>query len=631
MPGSGILRRLRTAGDEGVALVLVVGSMLILAMLAFTALAFTVASQKFARYDQDYTSAMGAAQSGVDDYIARLNRLGLYYKDVDCTNLALQGPMDATTNTCGWSDSTEAGWLPVDPTRTGELDAFYHYAVNSSLAESGGPITLTVTGRANGEYRSVESVLRKASSTDYVYYTDYESADPANVQAYPTSNPASAQCGGSVPAGVTPLYWYNNRKAYGCKEITFASGDYLEGTVFSNDSVAAAGPTFTDGFFTANKECENVTASTAVSNWKWCLRNDGGTYSTANFNSVRPQYKAPYYLADTSAVFATLPGCRYYGSTRIVFNSNGTMTVWNKSNGGLGPVATGLGSGEPCGKLSDLTGAGATVNVPTGLVVYVSAAPSSVPARECYSGEIGGPLGSALPLGTKTATTPSTPTGTSASYTYDTNMTETTKYCSEGNVYLEGVLKGRLTVAAAQSIIVTGDLVYAGGLESTSNDMLGLVATNSVEAFHPWMGTYSPVKEASGCTSGCTYKWSASTSGTTNSSVWPRQYSDPTGKTSVSGLQIMGSIQTLNHSFYVQKYADGASLGTLQVNGSIAQRWRGIVGTGSGSVSTTGYLKKYVYDTRLKNAAPPYFPAWTNAQWSQRYFGEVNTPAEVRD
>ena len=49
------------------------------------------------------------------------------------------------------------------------------------------------------------------------------------------------------------------------------------------------------------------------------------------------------------------------------------------------------------------------------------------------------------------------------------------------------------------------------------------------------------------------------------------------------GIEIMGSIQTLQHSFYVQRYdktLDGSGEGLLRVDGSIAQRWRGIVGTG---------------------------------------------------
>ena len=113
-------RRTRSAGedDAGIALLLVIGSMLVLAMLALTALAFTVSSQKFARYDQDYSSTMSAAQSGIDDYISRLNRDDGYFQAVDCTNVALRGP-SVPGNTCGWTPATPVGWLPVDPGETG--------------------------------------------------------------------------------------------------------------------------------------------------------------------------------------------------------------------------------------------------------------------------------------------------------------------------------------------------------------------------------------------------------------------------------------------------------------------------------------------------------------------------------
>ena len=70
--------------------------------------------------------------------------------------------------------------------------------------------------------------------------------------------------------------------------------------------------------------------------------------------------------------------------------------------------------------------------------------------------------------------------------------------------------------------------------------------------------------------------------------------------------------------------------GTLLVNGSIAQRWRGIVGQNSGGTQN-GYTKLYQYDTRLQYSAPPYFPRWANSQWSLRYSGETTTPAVVRN
>lgn len=607
------LRRRRD--DEGMALVFVVGTMMVLAMLALTALAYVGQSTKFARYDQDDSSAMSAAQAGVDDFISHLNRDDTYWKTVDCTNTALKGPSQLDGNTdCGWNASTPVGWQPVQPGVTGAKAAYFHYSYDDSATVSGGPVVLTVTGRINGEYRTVEATVGKGSSTDYVYYTDFESADPSNKQAYPST--PNASCGGNGYANAQ--YFYNGRS--GCQEITFVSGDTLNGPVFSNDSVLSDGATFSSAFESANPGCDTVTASTST--WKNCLRS-----GTANFGK-QPSYQHTQYLDDNSAQFASDPGCHYYGSTRIVFNGDGTMTVWNNTanGGGTKPTLT-RGPGDTadptCGLFPALgSAAGATVPVPNNEVIYVSQDTTGLARSQCDAGQLGGPTGQTLPLGTYTkAKAAAKPTKNKDSYDYDQSMTETTKYCQEGNLYVEGVIKGRVSLAAEQSVIVTGDLVLKGGLNGS--DMLGLVATNSVEVFHPWM--YQVSGPNSGCpSSSC--KWgSASEEGAV--SGWPHDYADPTGGTVVNGVDIMGSIQTLQHSFYVQQYNKGGCQNTLQVNGSIAQRWRGIVGTGTCS---TGYLKKYVYDKRLVYSSPPYFPHWVKAQWKQRYFGEVKTPAAVK-
>ena len=71
----------------------------------------------------------------------------------------------------------------------------------------------------------------------------------------------------------------------------------------------------------------------------------------------------------------------------------------------------------------------------------------------------------------------------------------------------------------------------------------------------------------------------------------------------------------------MQNYKAGSDQGDLYVPGSIAQRWRGAVGTTGG----TGYDKNYVYDPRLTFSAPPNWPHWVNAQWTLRYSGEVRS------
>lgn len=595
---------LRRKDDDGIALVVVMGSMLVLAMLAMTALAYTLSSQKFARYDQDYLGAMAAAQSGVEDVISHLNRDDTYGVVPDCTNDAWKGPTTAP-NACSpvWNTSTAPGWLPVTPGDTDAKAAYFHYSIDATDAKTKGAIMVTSTGRVNGVYRTVETAVGRGASTDYVYYTDYESADPANVQVYGAGGTPKAACGYGPASGWK--YFYNGRDSASCVEIQFASGDKLDGAVFSNDALWSVGATFSKEVFSANPNCKTVTATRST--WVNCLR----TGSSAVFGTIAPAYHQPYSMNDTSGAFATDPGCHYVGATRIIFSDNGKMQVWNKkvNNGGAAPTAIAPpgGTAPSCGDPTALDSlGGATVDVPDGMVVYVGG--SAAPSGQCTNKQIGGPSGSELPLGTYT-------TG-SSTYKADASMVETTKFCNQGNLYAEGVVKGRVTLSAAQSIIATGDLVLAGG-QNSPTDMLGLVATNSVEVFHPMVGDST--------------SWSPTTvNNQVEDTSWPKRYRVPGTAANVptSGIQITGSIQTLQHSFLVQKYAVGSPRGTLLVFGSIAQKWRGIVAT-SGSPGT-GYLKLYQYDSRLKYSRPPYFPTWANSEWSLRYSGEINTSPSVR-
>jgi hypothetical protein len=84
---------------------------------------------------------------------------------------------------------------------------------------------------------------------------------------------------------------------------------------------------------------------------------------------------------------------------------------------------------------------------------------------------------------------------------------------------------------------------------------------------------------------------------------------DPNGWGPLKNPVIDAAILSTNHSWIVDNYKCGNLLGTLTVWGSIAQFWRGPVGTSGG----TGYVKNYNYDDRLANQQPPSFLAPTNA------------------
>ncbi len=92
--------------DEGFALLMVIACMVIGSMFAFAALGYALNTQRFSRTNQDWNGALAAAQAGVDDYIAYLNRNDNYARTpVDCTNIAIKGP-NTGTNTCGYTAAT---------------------------------------------------------------------------------------------------------------------------------------------------------------------------------------------------------------------------------------------------------------------------------------------------------------------------------------------------------------------------------------------------------------------------------------------------------------------------------------------------------------------------------------------
>lgn len=639
---TGVLRRL-SRRDEGMALVLVVGSMLVLMSLLLVGLAYAASSVRFSRYNQDYSAAMSAAQAGIDDFISRLNRDERYGRTMDCSNPAMATPAD-----CGVAEHT---WMPVRPGDDPESDPAFRYSVDTADAYTSGTIMITATGRSRGVYRTVEAAIGKGGSTDYVYYTDFESLDPEN--PYHTSTPP-VQCGSAGTQNA--LYHWQGRT--GCTEIQFGTNDVLDGRVFSNDSIYSVGGRFLQGIESAFPNCRDVVPGNR-STWNKCLRS-GSTYTATGASAtfgVAPQYVTNLYLPDNSAEFANYPGCHYYGATRIVFHSNGTMTVWSKDSNFPGAVIAKFdeeGKGPSnCGSPAALASpSGATVPVPDDMVIYAAPAPVSYAPRQLLPAKW---IDGTLPLGDYD---PSVHTGVAGStghrttgnptvnqcnanyrcYLVEKAMTDPRKFRGEGNVYIEGVVKGRVTIAAAQSVVVTGDIMLAGGLNG--DDLVGLVATNTVEVLHPRLHRYSWTNctRANGTSCQQRGSWAyrdlrGDAAAEYPAGTWPHRIADPTTGvvTPTTGLQIQASIQTLQHSFAVQNFNVGrgrSANGSLWVRGSIAQRYRGAVGT-SGSPGT-GYDKDYRYDVRLRYTAPPYFPHWVNAQWSMRYSGEIPTPQELR-
>jgi len=163
----------------------------------------------------------------------------------------------------------------------------------------------------------------------------------------------------------------------------------------------------------------------------------------------------------------------------------------------------------------------------------------------------------------------------------DTNNTYE-KELGCGSAYVEGTYSKSLTIAAAVDLTITGSITPTGvtaGNAPTGTAAMGLIATRFVRMYHP-------------CTS--------ATGNTTG----------PVGSTPMSPW-IYAAILSTSHSFLVDNYECGKSLGNLNIYGAIGQKFRGIVGKLSGE----GYIKNYLYDERLATGEPPYFLAPLKAGW----------------
>jgi Tfp pilus assembly protein PilX len=153
-----------------------------------------------------------------------------------------------------------------------------------------------------------------------------------------------------------------------------------------------------------------------------------------------------------------------------------------------------------------------------------------------------------------------------------------------GNAFIHGEnYSGQLTLATENDIIIDGNLTHTG------EGVLGLVANNFVRVYHNYPSeVINSTSHQSECKSG--------------------------EENGLKDLRIDAAILAINHSFIVDHYDCGAVLGTLTVNGSIAQKYRGPVGTG-GNNPSSGYLKNYSYDDRLRYLQPPSFIQPKETDW----------------
>ena len=551
--------------EEGVALITVLLVTFVLLILVASTMAYAVGSQPISRRDQDWNSALTAAEAGLDDYMYRLNQNDQYYL-YGTTPPPASGTCGAypTLSTAPDGNPAFSNWVAVPGSTT---SATFRYSIDTSCLATQGAIVVWATGKSGISTRTVQATFRRHAFIDYLYFTDYETKDPALYTGSPfTAAEAQVSCA---------LHYYEGRDSQ-CTDINFASGDVVNGPLHSNDAILICGTPSFNGNVTTSWQG----AGTPVVRW----RDNTGSGCSGLPTFARagdPKYADPLTMppsnvaikADADATLAGA-GCLFTGPTSITLNSAGTMTV-------VSPFTKWPATPNNCQP-------GTNIPLPSNGVIYVQNVPSSstdpnYTASCITSTQLGGSATVQHPLGFPQR--------------YDISQYG----CMNGDVFLKGTLKGRLTIAADNNIDIIGNTTYQGG--TGGSDLLGLVANNYVEIYHP----------VGDCGSGS----SPCDNGAKQNGYY--NLDDVAGglSTSFNNPTVQAAMLSVNHSFRVQNYQYGEdTLGSITVYGAIAQRYRGIVGT----IGTSGYLKNYTYDQRMKYQSPPYFlnpvaAAWQIVTW----------------
>lgn len=416
---------LRLNKDErGVALISVIIVATILGAFVTATSAYALKSLDLSRHDQDWNAALSAAEAGIDDYLFRLNRDENYWQ-YSSSNL----PADGNEAFVGWESIPGAA-------NEGE----FRYDPDASEFAATGIIKITSTGRVLGTTRTVHATLRKRHFLDYLYFTEYETKDPA---AYNTGSPFNDPfTPAQAQINCTRHYYDNPPRHSSCVNIHFFSLDVIKGPLHTNDALLISGsPQFLG---------DTSTSWNDPSGQRW---REGQAGSAPVFARVGdPALAAELEMPPSNSTIKTHAdaqqggtGCLYTGPTSIQFNANGTMNVSS-------PLT-----------ISSNCGVGNGVAAPVNGVIFVQSVPAD-PTDPNYRATC--PVSSGNPLG------------------YPISGDITSGYgCFDGDAFVQGTVKGRYTVASEDNIIITGNTTYEGG--TGGQDLLGLAANNYIQIYHP--------------------------------------------------------------------------------------------------------------------------------------------------
>jgi hypothetical protein len=558
--------RRRLAGEQGFTMIVVLGVLAATMALGVAAFAASNGDIHLARNDQDQKRAYAAAEAGVQDYFFHLTQDNAYW-----AKCASPSPSHPALNQLGASPlktrqvpgstaSYAIELIPANSHTSCDVNDPEGTLVVATGPQSG-TFSIRSTGFSNGVKRKIVATFRRRSFLDYLYFTDMETSDPVWYVLKTNGNPTRS---GTVNG----------------------SGTFIPST---------------------HPDLLSWAASSCPRYW----RNGRGSQSYPVAPDNRWQQQVSGTWGSTSSTTVGCSEIQFVGGDTIQgpLHTNDDILVCNSPTFGRGPQdnievsGTGWRQNSGCSGTPNIQGTWKP-NSPV-----LTPPPSDTSLKQVvssgylFSGTTTIVLNNASMTVTNASLSPATqtlPFPSNGVVYVDNGACGVTAYpplapygdpagCAD--VYVSGTYSADLTIASAKDIIVRNSVLRSG------DPMLGLIANNFIRIYHP----VNPDPNAPSDHTRCV-----------NASGTP------------TNVEVDAAILALNHSFTVDSYFCGSPLGTLTVKGTIAQEFRGPVGTGSGSNISTGYLKNYTYDDRLRLREPPHFLDPVQASWRiQRYAEQV--------
>jgi hypothetical protein len=435
-----LLKRLEAGAERGFSMFLTIMAMLLTTMFVAAAFAAANGDLPMSGIATERKSTYAATEAGLNFYLNQLQLDPDYWTKCDtgpAPNATELNPVNQVWN--GVAPDTRR-WRSL-PSTTDEYTIELMPAPGSTKCDPAkqssfvdmttGTFKIKVTGRSYKNAKRTRSIIatfRRDSFLNFVYFTNYESLDPAAEPDASVRADRQARCADKYRSARTS-----------CTEIQFATGDKINGPLHTNDdSLLICG----SPMFGRTTEQDLVTPRAKTDTIEVRGSGTGHLANPAPSNPActdTPTINAPNDVFSTKAKLLALPdsnqtleevaknsNSRYAGKTWIRLHSN-KMDVTNN-----GVTKTDVGW-------------------PSSGVLYVAG---------------NGPCTGEVP--------------TDADYDEET-------VC--GNVYVSGTYSVPLTIAAARDVIIapTGGSAFAGDanlIQSGNDATLGLIANNFVRVAH---------------------------------------------------------------------------------------------------------------------------------------------------